>query len=66
MPDANLREAMARSLQETRRDPYETPTTGGASGSGAMAQHAPSHSRQARPTRSLKGKDQSSPKVNQE
>ena len=40
MPDPELREAMMRSLHETRHDPQETPDTGGASGSGgAMASH---------------------------
>ena len=42
MPDPDLREAMIRSMRETRRDPHEAPTTGGASGSGAMAHHVPS------------------------
>ena len=42
MPDPDLREAMLRSLHETTRDPYETPVSGGASGSGAIAQHVPS------------------------
>ena len=37
MPDAELKESMARSLQEMRHDPYETPNTGGASGSGGAA-----------------------------
>ena len=41
IPDANLRKAMMRSLQETRHDPYELPAAGGASGSGA-ATHVPS------------------------
>ena len=34
MPDAELKEAMARSLQEMRYDPMEVPCTGGSSGSG--------------------------------
>ena len=34
MADPELREAMMRSLHETRHDPHETPDTGGASGSG--------------------------------
>ena len=34
MPDPELREAMAQSLQEMSRDRYETPNTGGSSGSG--------------------------------
>ena len=42
MPDPDLREAMIRSLHETTRDPYETPVSGGASGSGVIAQHVPS------------------------
>ena len=40
MADRELREAMARSLQEMRHDPYETPNTGGASGSGRDARTA--------------------------
>ena len=39
MPDPDLREAMIRSLHETRRDPYEAPITGGASGSRATTHH---------------------------
>ena len=42
MPDPDLREAMIRSLHETTRDPYEAPVSGGASGSGVIAQHVPS------------------------
>ena len=42
MPDPDLREAMIRSLRETRRDPHETPISGGASGSRATAQHVAS------------------------
>ena len=38
MADPELREAMARSLHEMRRDPYEAPNTGGASGSGRVAE----------------------------
>ena len=34
MADPELREAMMKSLHETRHDPNETPNTGGASGSG--------------------------------
>ena len=42
MPDPDLREAMAKSLQETRHDPYDAPMTGGASGSRAATQYMPS------------------------
>ena len=42
MPDPDLREAMIRSLHETRHDPHETPISGGASGSRATAQHVAS------------------------
>ena len=62
MPDANLREAMLRSLQETRRDPYETPTTGGASGSGAAAQHAPSPQQASTPNTQSEGEGSVIPK----
>ena len=41
MPDPELREAMARSLQEISHDPHETPNTGGASGSGGDARTTP-------------------------
>ena len=62
MPDANLREAMIRSLQETRRDPYEPPNTGGASGSGAMAQHAPSPQQASTPNTQSEGEGSVIPK----
>ena len=39
MPDPDLREAMIRSLQETRHDPYDAPITGGASGSRAATHY---------------------------
>ena len=42
MPDPEFREAMIRSLHETRHDPHETPLSGGASGSRAAAQHVAS------------------------
>ena len=63
MPDAELKEAMAQSLREMRHDPYETPNTGGASGSGGAASAAP-HQRLPqhkleRPILSLKEKTQS-------
>ena len=62
MPDADLREAMARSLQETRHDPYETPTTGGASGSGATAQYAPSPQQASTPNTQSEGEGSVIPK----
>ena len=55
MPDPNLREAMIRSLHETRRDPYEAPTTGGASGSGVTAQYAPSPQQASTPNTQSEG-----------
>ena len=48
LPDPQLREAMVRSLQETRHDPNETPNTGGASGSASAT--AQSHYQGATPT----------------
>ena len=61
IPDANLREAMIRSLQEMRRDPYETPTTGGASGSGA-ATHAASPQPASTPNTQSEGEGSVIPK----
>ena len=61
-PDADLREAMARSLQETRRDPYEAPNTGGASGSGAVAQYAPSPQQASTPNTQSEGEGSVIPK----
>ena len=60
-PDADLREAMARSLQEIRHDPYELPNAGGASESGAVTQHAPSPQQTGTPNTQSEGKDQESP-----
>ena len=61
-PDADLREAMARSLQETRHDPYELPNTGGASGSGAVAQNAPSPQQAGTPNTQSEGEGSVIPK----
>ena len=61
MPDANLREAMIRSLQEMRHDPYEIPTTGGASGSGA-ATHVPSPQPASTPNTQSEGEGSVIPK----
>ena len=61
-PDADLREAMARSLQETRHDPYELPNTGGASGSGAVAQQAPSPQQGGTPNTQSEGEGSVIPK----
>ena len=61
-PDADLREAMARSLQETRHDPYELPNTGGASGSGAVAKHAPSPQQAGTPNTKSEGEGSVIPK----
>ena len=61
-PDADLREAMARSLQETRHDPYELPNTGGASGSGAVPQHAPSPQQGGTPNTQSEGEGSVIPK----
>ena len=58
----SLREAMARSIQEIRHDPYETPTTGGASGSGAMAQYAPSPQQASTPNTQSEGEGSVIPK----
>ena len=61
-PDADLREAMARSLQETRHDPYELPNTGGASGSGAVAQQVPSPQQGGTPNTQSEGEGSVIPK----
>ena len=61
MPDANLREAMIRSMQETRRDPHEIPITGGASGSG-VATHAPSPQQASTPNTQSEGEGSVIPK----
>ena len=61
-PDADLREAMARSLQETRHDPYEIPNTGGSSGSGAVAQNAPSPQQAGTPNTQSEGEGSVIPK----
>ena len=47
-PAAFICLTIVRSLQETRHDPFETPNTGGASGSGGAT--APSHQQRAYPT----------------
>ena len=47
MGDPELREAMTKSLHDTRHDPYETPDTGGASGSGGAMPS--SHQQRATP-----------------
>ena len=64
-PDAELREAMARSLQETRHDPYELPNTGGSSGSGAVAQHVPSPQQVSTPNTQSEGEGSVIPKGQQ-
>ena len=61
-PDADLREAMARSLQETRHDPYELPNTGGSSGSGAVAQNVPSPQQVSTPNTQSEGEGSVIPK----
>ena len=61
-PDADLREAMARSLQETRHDPYELPNTGGASGSGAVSQQVISPQQGGTPNTQSEGEGSVIPK----
>ena len=61
-PDAELREAMARSLQETRHDPYELPNTGGASGSGAVSQQVSSPQQGGTPNTQSEGEGSVIPK----
>ena len=61
-PDADLREAMARSLQEIRHDPYELPNTGGASGSGAVSQQVSSPQQGGTPNTQSEGEGSVIPK----
>ena len=60
--DAELREAMARSLQEIRHDPNELPNTGGASGSGGVTQHVPSPQQASTPNTQSEGEGSVIPK----
>ena len=62
-PDADLREAMARSLQETKHDPYEVPNTGGSAGSGAVAKHVPSPQQVGTPNTPSEGEGSVIPKA---
>ena len=55
MPDPESREAVIRSLHETRRDPHETPLSSGASGSRDTAQYVASPSQAVTPNTQSEG-----------